>query len=154
MLQVRRNSAEEFRVKSEGQTFLRIVIAGFEGNKPVIFVRQFRTVFISRNVGLMIIPDDCLDDCDGQVATRFLGETDAIDGLPEDTPGFGKDGLVDGVRRLVEIETQARSEYVAPPIDILQITSGGAKWIQKKLECPTLQPLGRRVDAPPRRRRR
>ena len=67
--------------------------------------------------------------------TRFLGETEAIDGLPEETTGFWKEGLVNGVRRLVETEIAARSEYDGPPIDILRLDKNGAQWIQKKPEC-------------------
>lgn len=151
---VRRDSANEFHTKLEGQTFLRIVIAGFEGNQPVVFVRQFRTAFVASGIGVTVIPDDCLADCKGEVVTRFLGETDAIEGLPEDNPGFWKDGLVAGVRRLLETEIEARSEYVGPPIDLLQINAQGARWIQKKEACADVKPLGRRVHAPARRRRR
>jgi hypothetical protein len=151
---VRRDSADEFHTKLEGQTFLRIVIAGFEGDRPVVFVRQFRTSFIARGTGVTVIPDDCVDDCQGEVVTRFLGETEAIEGLPEDTPGFWKDGLVNGVRRLVETEIRTRSEYVGPPIDLLQINAQGAKWIQKKQECPDLKPFRKRVKPHPHLRRR
>jgi len=154
LTRLRRDSANEFHTKLEGQTFLRIVIAGFEGNQPVVFVRQFRTAFVASGIGVTVIPDDCLADCQGEVVTRFLGEIDAIEGLPEDTPGFWKDGLVAGVRRLVETEIEARSEYVGPPIDLLQIDARGAKWIQKKKECPDVKPLKRRLNAPARRKRR
>ena len=150
---VRTISADEFHTKLEGQTFLRVVIAGFEGNRPVIFVRQFRTTFIARGIGVTVIPDDCLDGCEGEVVTRFLGETDAIDGLPEDTPGFWKSGLVDGVRRLIETEIAARSEYVGPPIDLLQIKAQGAKWIQKKPGCPDVKRLRKHSSQPARHRR-
>jgi hypothetical protein len=150
---VRRNSPDEFHVKLEGQTFLRIVVAGFENNRPVVFVRQFRTVFIAHGTGVTVIPDDCLDDCEGAVVTRFLGETEAIEGLPEETPDFWKDGLAAGVRRLVQTEIDARSEYVGPPIDLLQISARGAKWIQKKPQCPDLQPVGKRASSGPRGRR-
>ena len=84
--------------------------------------------------------------------TRFLGETAAIDGLPEDTPDFWDDGLVAGVRRLVQTEIDARSEYVGPPIDLLQINARGAKWIQKKAQCPELKPFRRTASSAPRRR--
>ena len=151
---VRNNSADEFHTKLEGQTFLRVVIAGFEGNRPLVFVRQFRTTFIARGVGVTVIPDDCLNDCEGIVVTRFFGETEAIEGLPEDTPDFWKDGLVTGVRRLIETEIAARSEYVGPPIDLLQINAQGAKWIQKKEECPELKPVKKRGSQPARNRRR
>ena len=146
---VRTNSADEFHTKLEGQTFLRVVVAGFERGRPLIFVRQFRTSFIARGIGVTVIPDDCLDGCQGEVVTRFLGETDAIEGLPEDTPGFWKSGLVDGVRRLIETEIAARSEYVGPPIDLLQITANGAKWIQKKPGCPDVK-SPRKRSSPPR----
>lgn len=150
---VRSNSADEFHVKLEGQTFLRVVITGFEGNRPVIFVRQFRTTFIARGIGVTVIPDDCLDDCQGEVVTRFLGETEAIEGLPEDTEGFWKDGLTSGVRRLIQTEIEARSEYVGPPIDLLQINAQGAKWIQKKPGCPDVKLARKRVNQPARNRR-
>jgi len=55
--------------------------------------------------------------------------------LPEETPDFWKAGLSDGVRRLVETEIAARSEYVGPPIDIVRISATGGQWIQKKNEC-------------------
>jgi hypothetical protein len=74
--------------------------------------------------------------------------------LPEDTPGFWQAGLADGVRGLIEIEIAARSEYVGPPIDLLQIKSQGAKWIQKKAGCPDLMLPRKRVNQPVRKRRR
>lgn len=151
---LRSNSANEFHTKLEGQTFLRVVIAGFEGNRPVVFVRQFRTTIISGGIGVTVIPDDCLGDCKGEVVTRFLGETEAIDGLPEETPDFWHGGLIAGTRRLIEAEIAARSEYVGPPIDLLQINAQGAKWIQKKSGCPDLKPLRNRVNPAPANRRR
>ena len=150
---VRTNSPEEFHTKLEGQTFLRIAIAGFENSRPLVFVRQFRTTFIARGIGVTVIPDDCVDVCEGEVVTRFLGETDAIEGLPEDTLGFWKSGLADGVRRLIETEIAARSEYVGPPIDLLLINAQGAKWIQKKPGCAAVRSLRKRVNQPARHRR-
>ena len=151
---VRSNSAGEFRAKLEGQTFLRVVVAGFEGSRPVVFVRQFRTTFIARGIGVTVIPDDCLDDCKDEVVTRFLGETEAIEGLPEDTPGFWKDGLSAGVQRLIEMEILARSEYVGPPIDLLHINAQGAKWLQKKAGCQDIKPLKKRINPAGRKGRR
>ena len=125
-----------FKKIEGGQLFLRIVIAGFENGRPLLFVRSFRALqYNPGQIGVAVIPDDCLDDCKGAVATRFLGESDAIEGLPDETPDFWKAGLSDGVRRLVETEIAARSEYVGPPIDIVRINANGAQWIQKKSEC-------------------
>ncbi|MDQ5847309.1 MAG: hypothetical protein M3539_18650 [Acidobacteriota bacterium] len=153
LIQVKRNSPDEFQKKLEGRTFLRVVVAGFEKNKPVVFVRNFRMALVAGKMAVTVIPDDCLDDCQGDVVTRFLGETAAIDGLPEETPGFWTEGVVAGVRRLLEVEIMARSEYVGPPIDILRIDAKGAKWVQKKAQCPAIQPLPRRSTSPRKRAR-
>lgn len=125
-----------FRKIEGGQLFLRLIVAGFEKGKPLVFVRSFRALqYNPGQIGVAVIPDDCLDNCEGAVVTRFLGESDAIDGLPEETPDFWKAGLSEGVRRLIETEIAARSEYVGPPIDIVRITRSGAHWVQRKPEC-------------------
>ena len=130
-----------FKKIEGGQLFLRIVVGGFENGRPLLFVRSFRALqYNPGQIGVAVIPDDCLDDCQGAVVTRFLGESDAIEGLPEETPDFWKAGLNDGVRRLIETEIAARSEYVGPPIDIVRITPTGVQWIQKKSECSDSQP--------------
>jgi hypothetical protein len=125
-----------FRKIEGGQLFLRIIVAGFENGKPLVFVRSFRALqYNPGQIGVAVIPDDCLENCQGTVVTRYLGESDAIEGLPEETPDFWKAGLSDGVRRLIETEIAARSEYVGPPIDIVRINRSGAQWLQKKPEC-------------------
>jgi hypothetical protein len=130
-----------FKKIEGGQLFLRIAVAGFENARPLVFVRSFRALqYNPGQIGVAVIPDDCLADCKGTVATRFLGESDAIEGLPEETPDFWKAGLNDGVRRLIETEIAARSEYVGPPIDIVRITAKGADWIQRKNDCAGSQP--------------
>ena len=138
---LKKNAPETYFKKIEGgQIFLRVIVCGFEGGRPLVFVRSFKAAPISpQQIGVSVIPDDCLDDCRDQIATRFVGETDAIEGLPEENPGFWQKGLVDGVRRLIETEIATRSEYVGPPIDILRIDRNGARWIQKKTECLNIE---------------
>lgn len=146
-----------YREKVEGgQPFLKILIAGFDGERPVLFVRQFRAVLLTRRtIGVSVAPDDCPADCVDEIVVRFLGETAAIDGLPEETPGFWTEGVVEGVRRLVETEIAARSEYVGPPVDILRIDKTGARWMQKKPGCSSLQNrLAPTSPQSPRTRRR
>jgi len=142
---LKKGAPEAYNRKIEGgQSFLRVIIVGFERGRPLIFVRSFRATRITSDVvGVTVVPDDCLSDCPGEVVTRFLGETDAIDGLPEETPGFWRAGLIDGVRRLVQTEIEARSEYVGPPIDIVRISKSGVQWIQKKPECSDIRKSGR-----------
>lgn len=61
---------------------------------------------------------------------------------------------MEGVRRLIETEIAARSEYVGPPIDILRIDKTGARWIQKKPGCINTPHRTRPEQTPPRIRRR
>ncbi len=149
---VKQYDPNTYREKIEGgQTFLTILIAGFEEGQPLLFVRGFRAVPLSRQtIAVSVVPDDCLADCRGEIVVRSLGETAAIDGLAEETPGFWTNGAVAGVRRLIETEIAARSEYVGPPIDILRIDKTGAEWMQKKPSCPNIE---KRL-APTKQRRR
>jgi hypothetical protein len=135
---LKRNSFITYREKIEGRIFLRILVAAFEKKRPVLFVRQFRLGQLADgSAGVIVSNDDCDVKCKGAAVTRFLGESDAIDGLPEETRDFWKQGLAAGVRKLVEIQIAARDEYVGPPIDILSLTSGGFRWIQAKPQCET-----------------
>jgi hypothetical protein len=125
-----------FKKIEGGQLFLRVVVAGFENGRPLVYVRSFRALqYNPGQIGVAVIPDDCLENCQGAVSTRYLGESEAIEGLAEESPDFWKAGLSAGVRTLIETEIAARSEYVGPPIDIVRIDKNGARWIQKKSEC-------------------
>lgn len=138
---VQKHEREAYHIKfAGGRIFLSIVIAGFEKGRPLVFVRNFRAVQIgAERIGVSVLPDDCLNNCQGEIVTRFLGETAAIDGLPDETVGFWQPGLVAGVRKLIDTEIVARSEYVGPPIDIVRIDKRGVSWIQRKPECSGAQ---------------
>lgn len=149
---IKQNDPATYREKMEGgQTFLTILVAGFEGGQPLLFVRGFRAVPLGRQtIGVSVVPDDCLSDCRQEIVVKSFGETAAIEGLPEETHGFWTSGVVEGVRRLIETEIAARSEYVGPPVDILRIDKSGAQWIQKKPGCPAIE----KSPASPGQRRR
>jgi hypothetical protein len=152
---LKQHDPDTYREKVEGgQIFLTVLVAGFEAGRPLLFVRQFRAVPVNRQtIGVSVLPDDCPQDCVGDAVVKFLGETAAIDGLPEETPDFWKDGLVEGARRLIETEIAARSEYVGPPVDILRIDKTGARWIQQKPECSRTKNLTSPATTSPRPRR-
>lgn len=137
---LKQNSFPTYREKIDGRTFLRILVAGFEKSKPVMLVRRFRFGQTSdQTFGIIVSNDDCDANCKGTTVTRFLGETEAIDGLPEETKDFWKEGLAAGIRKLIETEISARDEYVGAPIDIVQITAKKAVWILKKPLCPEIK---------------
>lgn len=175
---LREHMPDDYRRKIallEGRPFLKILVAGFEGSTPLLFTRSFQVIAsphrtlnlpqkltaISRPprapaffgaplVGVGVTAEDCLADCRGEHVTAMLGETEAIEGLPEDQPNFWTDDLAVGVRRLIELQIAARSDYVGAPIDLLSISPTRALWLQHKPECPDLKP----TIAPARPRRR
>lgn len=142
---LKQNDFVTYREKIEGRIFLRVLVAGFEKGKPVLFVRRFRYGPTGENkIGVIVTNDDCGRKCRGETVTRFMGETAAIDNLPEETAGFWNAGLAAGVLRLIEIQIAAREEYVGPPIDVLRITAKGAEWVRKKNACPDIRPRKKR----------
>lgn len=137
---LKEKSFPTYREKIEGRIFLRILVAGFEKGKPALYVRQFRLGQTNeKGIGVIASNNDCDRKCKGENVTRFLGETAAIDGLPEETKDFWKSGLAEGVNKLIETQIAAREEYVGAPIDILQITAKNAVWIRKKDSCPDIK---------------
>ncbi len=62
------------------------------------------------------------------------GHTNEIDDLLQ-LESTWKDGIVKGVKRLIEIESIAQPNSVGGPIDIIVVTLNGAFWIDKKEEC-------------------
>ena len=152
---LKRLDPDTYRAKVEGRVFLKVLVAAFERGRPLLFVRHFRAAHARADIfGVTVTPDDCLADCgaeEGARVTRLLGETEAIEGLAEETPGFWEAGTADGVRRLVETEIAARDAYVGPPVDILRIDRTGARWLQKKPACPDVRPQPRGRARGPRR---
>jgi hypothetical protein len=48
---------------------------------------------------------------------------------------------VDAARRYIETMIASDPEFMGPPIDILSVTKSGAKWIQRKDNCPDIKPF-------------
>lgn len=132
---LRKQNADTYRSKIEGKVFLSLLFAGFENGKPLMFVRQFRLAMSRQQIGISVLPDDCMEDCNREFETRFLGEKEAIESLPEDTPNFWGKGAAEGIRLLIETEIQSRNEYVGPPIDIVRLNNKRVEWIQRKQNC-------------------
>ncbi len=71
--------------------------------------------------------------------TIYIGEKAAIRRFLDEKKTFASSSTVNVLRNLIELEIADKSETVGPPIDVLRIDKGGAKWIQKKSSCPEIQ---------------
>ncbi|MGD0917327.1 MAG: hypothetical protein ABSB22_12815 [Thermodesulfobacteriota bacterium] len=121
---------------------LQIVFFGIEDGFPAYRVINFlainplsEPVHITQREGM---------SCPGALpatksVTSVIGHNAAIRALNL-TEDFWK-GLdtIAGIRKLISIESNAMSEEVGGEIDIIRVTRHGARWVQKKTECPDIQ---------------
>jgi hypothetical protein len=141
---MRQKHPEFFLRKYEDQSPVQAVFVGFDHHVPVMYLRSFKVrSATSGEILLSPLRRDCPgDDCETGIANAFLGQHEAIDRFIADNPSIWKIGLVDAVRKLIEMEIENDPAHVGPPIDILRLDRNGAQWIQKKSECPEITPVG------------
>jgi hypothetical protein len=129
-----------FFSENEGEG-LTIVFTGLENNEPVLSVRRFSPhVRPDGSIILSLAGQDCPGDClAGGVVFHETGRHDAIDKFLEMNPNAWHTGV--NSRHLIELEIAAVPESVGPPIDTLQLTKDGARWIDKdpRSACPDLK---------------
>jgi len=83
-------------------------------------------------------------------ATSIMGAGIAIKNLHL-TEAFWQDKTpVNGIKMLINIERRDNGFLVGGPIDILRLTEEGAEWIQKKSECPDIQPPLKNLTTKPK----
>lgn len=74
-------------------------------------------------------------DCPDGRASVLVGSRDDQELFKRTHPNFWDGDLVEVARAFVQMEIDKGLVDVGPPIDILQITKAGPKWIQRKAEC-------------------
>jgi hypothetical protein len=120
---------------------LQIVFFGIEDGIPAYRVIDFIAINpLSEPVHITQREVSCPGTLPAtQPATSIIGHTAAIRAhkLTED---FWK-GLdtIAGIKKLISIESNAMGEEVGGKIDIIRVTRRGARWVQKKTECPDIQ---------------
>lgn len=120
-----------------GRQSLQVVIAGFDGTTPVLFVMAFEPgVSASGELKINRESRPCPGAaCPDGYVYIFMGKHDAIDKHLTKNPGIWANSPVAVVRELIEVEAVYEPEAVGPPIDILRITKDGFEWIQEKEIC-------------------
>ena len=73
-------------------------------------------------------------DCYEPADISILGESQKAMELTKQ-PGFPGSDLAGAVRRLVEAEIQDKPKLVKPPVDVVQISILGSRWISVKPQC-------------------
>ena len=78
----------------------------------------------------------CPGDCPDGVYTFFLGERKAIDRYVAENGKHFSMGPDEIVRFMVQLEIDAGTPGVGPPIDVVQLDKAGIKWLSPRPGCP------------------
>lgn len=125
------NFERDFGNKGGG---MDIVFFGYENGRPVMITRRIGRRDYSRR--RLEYPGDFPNSPFGAV---YMGQHDSINRFRVANPGWQRMGLEKAMRRFIQMEIEEHPETVGPPIDILVIDNSGARWIQKKPECPEIK---------------
>jgi hypothetical protein len=134
----RRRYPLNYQVEFKRGSALQIIFFGLEKGSTFVTARDFfatRSALVPTEIN--VIRYKCPGDCTNGEAIFILGESDAIAKFAQQ-PTFWAHDPIRAVRKLIELEITDAPNIVGPPIDILQIDGNGARWIQKKEECPDI----------------
>jgi hypothetical protein len=123
-----------FRDATEGDTAgTTILLAAFENGQPVaIGVRFVGKLDGAGKIIIVITRFACPGDCPDGEYTFFLGQRKAIERY---VAKHGKDFAMspeEGARFMVQLEIDAKTPGVGPPIDIVRLNKNGIRWISEQ----------------------
>lgn len=110
-----------------------VLMASLENGQPIAIGIQFLGVMNSD--GQIVIRTTslaCPGDCPDGVYTFFLGHHKAIDNYVAEHGKHFRMAPEEGVRFLVQLEIDAKTPGVGPPIDVAIIDKNGFRWISRK----------------------
>jgi len=120
---------------------LQILFFGINNDSTFIMASEFFIPTPSPLVPVQIVIR--YGKCPGDACTTgeqlfVTGEHDAISKFLSEKPGYWKVNPVEAVRELIELQIADIPNLVGPPIDILYVDKNGARWVQKKDQCPDM----------------
>jgi hypothetical protein len=119
---------------------LQIVLFGMENGVPIAIEQSFRIGESSTGVITVTATKSARcpgKDCPTGTYVFALGKHEAIDKfLAAAHPGPQPGTATDAARRFVQLEIDARTKGVGPPIDLLRLSASGLDLIAHKEDCP------------------
>jgi hypothetical protein len=137
----RRNNPLDYDSRFKTAPVLQILFFGNENGSSFMAASQWKipTSSPSGSIQVEILYGKCPGDlCPSGEQIVMAGEKDAISSFLKAKPGYWKVNPVEAVRELIEIQIANVPDLVGPPIDILYVDKNGARWIQKKDQCPDI----------------
>lgn len=123
---------------TEDKVVLGMIFAAVEDGIPKIFVRDFQ-MSTTDPITFNIHKKSCPGTCPTGRHVYFSGHKKAMMKYYDEHPEIQRSGLDVTIDTLIGVAITNCGDAVGLPIDILRITTDGAKWIQHKTECPEIQ---------------
>jgi hypothetical protein len=117
-----------FRTKVHNNDLAAISIFGYENRLPKV-----KTVFFTLDNDNTIF----ITQLDNSTQFHYLGAFDHIEKLSEKfkEENYKKNGVINGMKNLIQYETKYHPDGIAPPYDVLKIDNRGVHWLEKKSQC-------------------
>lgn len=109
-------------------------IVGIKDSRPFAHLIGFQIQDTS-TLNIKVLEDSCPGNCPKGVKVFWMGQADAIAKYMKKPDGISMSPVL-LVEKLINLEIQNKSQFVGPPIDILEIKNGLEIWHRKKNDCP------------------
>jgi hypothetical protein len=118
---------------------LKVLLAVFDGGMPRVVQLGFNQAVSSMGeITVTVEQESCPGECDpGRINMFVLGDRRPIDAYLESGKADWK-SPEKAAKTMVEKVIAAGTPDVGPPVDVLRIDGDGARWIERKEECPEI----------------
>ena len=134
LMKLRREEPALFRYSIEGPSAgTAVLLASYEEGQPIAIAIRFLGQVTSD--GKILIQTDrlaCPGNCPNGTYTFFLGHRQAIDKHVAEHGTHLSMPPEESVRFMVQLEIDANTPGVAPPIDVARLDKAGVKWISRQ----------------------
>ncbi len=132
---LRENNPAAYRQLTRSSTgasdFVQLAVAQIVNRQPMLGIIELRQSKDGMAVRTSVCPGNCRQDN----AMFYLGYWDQIKPYVADAGQPRNVGSAASIDRLIRLEIKAHPAEVAAPINILEITSDGARWLQNGGNC-------------------
>lgn len=126
-------------------TLLKVLLAGFEKDTPMTVLLGFRQAISPYGeITITAEREACPGNCDPARSNVFiLGDRRPIDSYLKKNEKVDFKSTENAAKFLVDLVIAAHMPDVGPPVDVLRIDANGARWIERKEECPKITAIKR-----------
>jgi hypothetical protein len=144
MEQMREQLPDAFRrvVGTHGSAF-EAAFFGMDHGRPIVAIVVYQIANLpDQRVALQCQVLGCVIVYDSNTwSNAFMGMNDEIMQYGGDVNFWNSNGSDEAIRKLIQIEMAAHPDFVGGDIDMLSISTGGARWIEHGRECPEVKPI-------------